>query len=136
MPRYLQTEEQPVLGLKNILRGSEGSYSVAITEAKNAERAIEHELSTCSRLRESELEGLYHAFLNRIRFKYTLRDMLAAALKCLCLRRIDRRSRKQKDMKRHHLFEKAEKKVRMDLDAGTILRTVRRLKLLTQALLP
>jgi len=81
-----------------------------------------------------DILSLFFAFLNRARFRYTIFDILEYAIKCICIRDIgdDRRS---KSYKKHFLFEKAEEKFMNELDVVRIVRTLRKFKMLAQAML-
>jgi len=73
-------------------------------------------------------------FINRIRFKYSTKDIIASVFRC-----IPCRSRKQlrdnRNLRSHYYFAKGEDKLQDELDVVTLLKSVRQLRLLTMALL-
>ncbi|TNV82719.1 hypothetical protein FGO68_gene2428 [Halteria grandinella] len=62
------------------------------------------------------------------------RDIFVYAIKCLCLRDTGD-DRREKSTKKHFLFEKAEEKFMNELDVVRIVRSLRKFKMLAQALL-
>ena len=80
------------------------------------------------------MQNLFFAFLNRARLKYTIGDIFGHCLRCLCIRSIEDR-RREASFKKHFLFAKAEEKFMVELDAVRIVKTLRRFKMLAQALL-
>ena len=85
-------------------------------------------------IKEPDLANLFFAFLNRSRFKYPLSSIFNYAFRCLCLRSING-DRRKRGYKRHFLFEKAEDKFMNELDVVRIVRTLRKFKMLAQAML-
>jgi len=65
-------------------------------------------------------------------FKYTLFDAWKYLYCCLSCRR---QRIKQLDMERHAMYERGEKKMQEELDIVNFIRTIRRVKLLSQVLL-
>lgn len=68
--------------------------------------------------------------INRHRFNYRPRDILAYIFKCLCCRRKQTLRDSETNLK-HFLFEKAEEKLESELDIITLLKSMRKLKLMT-----
>jgi hypothetical protein len=85
-------------------------------------------------IKESDLTSLFFAFLNRARFNYTLTNILEYTARCLCIRSIDP-VRRDKSFKKHFLLEKAEDKFMQELDVVRIVKTLRKFKMLAQAML-
>lgn len=75
------------------------------------------------------MQNLFFAFLNRTRLRYTLGDIAAFTVRCLCLRGVEDR-RREHDIKKHFLFQKAEDKFMGELDAVRIVKALRRFKML------
>jgi hypothetical protein len=74
--------------------------------------------------------------LNRARFKYSINDIFEYIIRCLCLRDIgDKEDRVKLKNKKHYLFEKAEEKFMQELDVVRIVKTLRKFKMLAQAML-
>ena len=79
--------------------------------------------------------------INRKRFNYMLRDILEYLIRCMCLRKLKFKkhsgSRKDWDqkIKKHYQFNEGEEKLFDELDVITMLKSMRRIKLLTQTLL-
>jgi hypothetical protein len=82
----------------------------------------------------ADIYSLFFAFLNRSRFEYTVRDTFVYLFKCLCIRDTGE-NRRNKHIKRHFLFEKAEEKFSQELDVVRIVKTLRKFKMLAQAML-
>jgi hypothetical protein len=80
-------------------------------------------------IREPDLPNLFFAFLNRARFRYSIGSIFNYAIRCLCLRSLDD-SRRERSVKRHFLFEKAEGKFMQELDVVRIVKTLRKFKML------
>ncbi len=72
--------------------------------------------------------------MNRARFKYTFMNILEYCIRCFCIRDIGD-NRRSKSFKKHFLFEKAEEKFMNELDAVRIVKTLRKFKMLAQAML-
>ncbi len=72
--------------------------------------------------------------INRQRFNYTAKDILTYIFKCLCCRRKESLRDSDQNLK-HFLFDKAEEKLESELDIITLLKSMRKLKLMTQAIL-
>lgn len=77
---------------------------------------------------------MFFAFLNRARFSYTISNILEYTFRCFCLRSVDD-NRREKSFKKHFLFNKAEDKFMNELDVVRIVKTLRKFKMLAQALL-
>jgi hypothetical protein len=95
---------------------------------------LQTEFKSKKAMRGADIYSLFFAFLNRARFTYSPRDIFVYAIKCLCLRDTGD-DRKEKSTKKHFLFEKAEEKFMGELDVVRIVRSLRKFKMLAQALL-
>ena len=88
-----------------------------------------------------EIGTIMMNMINRKRFDYGLRDIIAYLLRCLCLRKTKfkryKGTREEWDMKirKHYQFKEGEDKLFDELDVITLLKTMRRVKLLSQTLL-
>ena len=76
-----------------------------------------------------------YGFLNRIRFKYTLKDRFDYCINCFCCRS-PRDEKRDSSSKKHYLFEKAELKLNNELDVVRLIKTLRKVKSLAHCLLP
>ena len=85
-------------------------------------------------MKGSDIYSLFFAFLNRARLNYTVYDIFIYVIKCLCLRGTDD-NRRDRSVKKHFLMEKAEEKLMNELDVVRIVKTLRKFKMLAQALL-
>ena len=85
-------------------------------------------------MQRSDIYSLFFAFLNRSRFKFTIFDILEYAIRCVCIRDIGD-YRRSKSYKKHFLFDKAEEKFMNELDVVRIVKTLRKFKMLSQAML-
>ena len=92
-------------------------------------------------LDKRELNVVLRNVINRRRFQYTCSDILEFLVRCLCLRKIKKRkyrgSREEWEdhVKKHYHFKEGEDKLFDELDVITLLKSMRRVKLLTQTLL-
>lgn len=75
-----------------------------------------------------DINGLFFAFLNRARFKYSMNDIYDYVFKCFCLRGTSDH-RRERNYKKHFLFEKAEDKFMNELDVVRIVKTLRKFKM-------
>jgi len=91
---------------------------------------LQGEFKTKKSMVGSDIHSLFFAFLNRSRFLYSPRDIFVYAIKCLCLRDTGE-NRREKNTKKHHLFEKAEEKFMNELDVVRIVRSLRKFKMLS-----
>lgn len=105
-----------------------------LNDLKEQEKHLAHQFKEKSKLDKVDYYGLLFAIINRARFSYTLKDIIAYSLKCICLRGV-RQQRRNATYKKHHLFEKAAKKFNEELDAVKIVKTIRKFKMLSQAML-
>ena len=78
---------------------------------------------------KKDIGGILFAFINRMRFKYTVKHIIEYIFRCMCLRDIEGNRRNGK-FKKHYLFEKAEEKFMQELDAIRIVKTLRKFKML------
>jgi hypothetical protein len=92
-------------------------------------------------LNPNEIYTVLMNLINRKRFDYTIKDIMLFILKCLCFRKIKLKKYTgtkedwQKNVKKHFQFNEGEDKLFDELDVITLLKTMRRVKLLTQTLL-
>ncbi len=75
--------------------------------------------------------------VNRRRFNYSIVDIFEYLFKCICLRKIKLKKFKgtkdewERKFKKHYLFNEGEDKLFDELDVISILKSIRRVKLLT-----
>ena len=81
-----------------------------------------------------DVKTLLFAFVNRKRFNYTPKKLVQYFCRCFCLRDL-KKNKNLKTHSDHYLFEKAEQKFRNELDVVRIVKTLRRYKMLAQAML-
>ena len=92
-------------------------------------------------LNPTDINTILMNLINRKRFNYMLRDILEYLIRCMCLRKLKFKkhsgSRKDWDqkIKKHYQFNEGEDKLFDELDVITMLKSMRRIKLLTQTLL-
>ncbi|CDW71429.1 UNKNOWN [Stylonychia lemnae] len=106
----------------------------AVQNIKEKEHSLQREYKFKNQIQENDIGNILFAFLNRERFSYAVKDIIHYILKCMCFRNIEE-NRKRKIYKKHFLFEKAEEKFMQELDAIRIVKTLRKFKMLAQALL-
>ncbi len=99
-----------------------------LDDVKGKESLLQNDFKGKLKMQRSDIHGLFFAFLNRSRFRYSIWDILEYAIRCICIRDIgdDRRS---KSYKKHFLFEKAEEKFMNELDVVRIVKTLRKFKM-------
>eukprot|EP00347_Sterkiella_histriomuscorum_P013629 403363988 len=94
----------------------------------NLQRKLKHE----EYLGDQDIDTILMNLIKRKRFNYTIKDITTYIFKCLCLR-------KQRNFKlnhkQHFIFQKGEKKLQDELNVVTLLKSIRQVKLLSQALL-
>ena len=79
--------------------------------------------------------------INRKRFSYSGRDILAFLLRCLCIRSKKLKKFKgskaewDKSMRKHYHFNEGEDKLFDELDVISLLKSMRRVQLLSQTFL-
>ena len=88
------------------------------------------------KLDQSEINTVLMNLIHRRRFNYTGGDILEYVARCLCLRKKKLKKYKDKEfwvknIKKHYLFGKGVDKMNHELDVLTLLRTMRRVKLLS-----
>ncbi|CDW85794.1 UNKNOWN [Stylonychia lemnae] len=105
-----------------------------LTSKKKNNLCIEKEFKFKDKIEQKDIGNVLFAFLNRGRFSYTIQDIIHYILKCMCFRNIEE-NRRKKLYKRHFLFDKAQEKFGQELDAIRIVKTLRKFKMLAQALL-
>jgi hypothetical protein len=67
--------------------------------------------------------------------KYNFSDRLEYIFECLCCRNI-REDKRIRSVKKHYLFQKAEDRMRSEIDVTHIIKGLRKLKQVTQVLFP
>ena len=92
------------------------------------------DFKTKNKIEASDIYSLFFAFLNRSRFNYSFMNILEYMIRCFCIRDLGD-NRRSKSFKKHFLFEKAEEKFMNELDAVRIVKTLRKFKMLAQAML-
>ena len=105
-----------------------------LERVKSTEKTLEREFKKKEKIEENDLQSLFFAFLNRARFKYTVQNILELMFKCFCIRSLDD-NRHVTPYKNHFLFSKAKDKFMQELDVVRIVKTLRKFKMLAQALL-
>ena len=105
-----------------------------LEEVKQTESALQKDFKDKKKIDSVDIQSLFFAFVNRSRFKYTLSDVFRSLMLCLCLKNLGAH-RNEKEVKRHFLFEKAQGKFMNELDIVRIVRTMRKFKMLAQAML-
>jgi len=110
------------------------STSLKLGQVKDTEALLQRDFRSKEKIDSVDIQGLFFAFLNRSRFKYGVWDVFHYIAKCLCITGTSAR-RREESVKRHFLFEKAEEKLAHELDVIRIMRTLRKFKMLAQALL-
>jgi len=105
------------------------AYRDELASVKNKEVDLYQQFKEKENVEAKDLPSLFFAFLNRARLKYTIGDIFKFMFMCLCCRSIDDR-RKESTFKKHFLFQKAEDKFMIELDAVRIVKTLRRFKML------
>jgi hypothetical protein len=75
--------------------------------------------------------------VNRKRFMYTPHDIINYLTHCICLRKLKFKKYKgtkedwRKTLKKHYQFEEGEEKLFDELDVVTLLKTIRRVKIIS-----
>ena len=95
---------------------------------------LQQDFKNKKQINNDDIQSLFFAFLNRARFKYTIKNIIDYIMRCLCTRNLED-NRRDKNLKRHYLFEKAEEKFMQELDVVRIVKTLRKFKMLAQAML-
>lgn len=72
--------------------------------------------------------------INRVRFNYSVVDMIAYVLRCVCLRRFSK-LRYNASLKVHYMFKKSEEMLNNELDVISLMKKARQSRLLTQIVL-
>ncbi|CDW84258.1 UNKNOWN [Stylonychia lemnae] len=83
---------------------------------------------------QEDVNQILADLINRRRFRYTSKDILTYLFQCLCLRKT-RTLRENNVYKNHYLFMKAQDKLDQELDVITLLRSLRKLRLMNSTLL-
>jgi hypothetical protein len=84
------------------------------------------------KITNEESRTILDSFLNRQRFNYGTSKIFDYLSNCLCCS--SKRRLMNKRFKQHYYFQKAEKKLKEELDIVQLLKSTRKLKLLTQAI--
>lgn len=110
-----------------VAEGPPHSSMASVMDASGGVRGqpnIGEKLRKKLRISEEDQNTVLLNIINRIRFIYTLKDILSYFIRCICLR-------KGHSYKKHKTFNKGEKKLAEELDVVSILRSMRQIKLLT-----
>ena len=99
---------------------------------KETLQQIHSDLKTKKILFGQDIYALLYGFLNRARLNYTFGDRLEYCFNCLCCRNLSE-DKRALDLKRHYLFEKAQRKLHSDLDVVRIIKSLRKIKELTNS---
>ncbi|TNV74197.1 hypothetical protein FGO68_gene741 [Halteria grandinella] len=110
--------------------------------AENDEGNIQNEEELLQIINQKEEMGesiiqqiLEFLIVKRARFIYGYRHIFQYLTKCLCLR--DKaKMRKDYSVKSHYLYEKGNEKLKRELDVVNLMKTLRQLKNMAQALMP
>ncbi|CDW73538.1 UNKNOWN [Stylonychia lemnae] len=138
--RIIKSDNQNIIDakLKPSLFSSGNSLMSRIKQTitqKVREQMIAVELREKQSLEEVDIDNVLLAFIHRTRFVYGIKRMIEYVVKCLCFKR-KQWLRKNKQGKVHYLYNKAEKKLKSELDVIQLLKSLRKFKLLQQAILP
>lgn len=99
------------------------------------EKIIKNENQTY--LPDSIIQKLLINIISRKRFAYSTKDIITYLLRCLCIRKVKLKKWKgkkedwEKVMRNHAHYEEGEDKLFDELDVITLLKSMRRVKLLT-----
>ncbi|CDW90251.1 UNKNOWN [Stylonychia lemnae] len=83
---------------------------------------------------DDDVNSLLVSFISRMRFNYNLKAIFQYITQCLCIRDLSRR-RNKRYYKRHYLYKKGEEKLGQELDVIQLLKTQRKFRMLSQAML-
>ena len=72
--------------------------------------------------------------INRVRFNYSVVDMISYVLRCVCIRRFNK-LRYNTGLKVHYMFKKSEEMLNNELDVISLMKKARQSRLLTQIVL-
>lgn len=81
-------------------------------------------MKTKEKLRESDINKIMLTLINRGRFHYQVKDILAYIAKCVCIRKLEK-YRQDKNLKVHYIFDKCENRLNEELDVLTLLKQAR-----------
>ncbi|CDW74033.1 UNKNOWN [Stylonychia lemnae] len=109
--------------------------SVVIDTPKDREQNVAKQLDEKTQLTFKDLEEVILSIIHRTQFKYGIKKMIDYMFRCICLRR-KQSLRFDKQNKVHYLFRKGKKKLKKELDIIKLLKSLRKFKLLQQAMLP
>lgn len=94
-----------------------------------------------SKLQSSDAQLILGNLINRKRFIYSGLDIILYMVRCLCLRSVKDHKKQEskenwdKSYSHHYYFRKGVYKLQEELDVVTMLKSMRRVKLLTSTLL-
>ncbi|CDW91852.1 UNKNOWN [Stylonychia lemnae] len=83
---------------------------------------------------KNDVHSLLQSFTSRRRFSYNPYQILRFVMKCLCWRSL-RQKKLNNVYKEHYLFKKGKEKLEMELDVIQLVKTLRKFRLLSQAIL-
>lgn len=95
-----------------------------MTEKLEAEKLANFYEQNANKLNGDQREELSNILFDRVRFRYTLKDILDYFLKCGCLIKKKHLNLNRK-MRNHFLFIKGEDKLFDELDCVTLLKSIR-----------
>jgi hypothetical protein len=87
-----------------------------------------------TQITENDIPSMFFAFLNRSRLDYKTSHIKEYFCNCLCLKD-KKKMRHLKGLEAHFLFDKAETKLKNELDVVRLVKTMRKFKALAEAML-
>ncbi|CDW82531.1 UNKNOWN [Stylonychia lemnae] len=85
-------------------------------------------------VRNDDVNSLLVSFISRMRFTYDYTSIWQYVSQCLCIRNLGR-LRNKKYFKKHFIYHKGEEKLGQELDVVSLIKTLRKFRLLAQAML-
>ena len=92
-----------------------------------------YQLKEANMLSKPAVEKIYETLLARTRFRYSYQEIIQYIYKCVCFRKV---SKKTKANKRHFYYHKAERKLKEEMDILNVIRSIRKLKLMAKIIFP
>ncbi|CDW78915.1 UNKNOWN [Stylonychia lemnae] len=102
---------------------------------KVKEKNISEQLKSVNQLNEDHIDSIMESIINRIRLNYRFRMLVKYYCKCLCLKKLKQITKNEQE-KIHYLYQKGRKQLKRELDVVQLLKSLRKFKLMQQALLP
>eukprot|EP00347_Sterkiella_histriomuscorum_P017701 403348330 len=103
-------------------------------EIRQREFAQKQVFKNKKKINGEDVDNLLLSFLSRMRFNYTLKLIFDYVTRCMCFRNLSRQRNKQY-YKKHYLYQKGEDKMNQELDVIQLVKTLRKFKLVAQAML-